>query len=539
MVEHHKIPANAGQFLDMKTLSNKNALEGVDTSISGVREWRDFLISEEAFRSGFAARTEDDVFGWRNAAWKINPHDKEGVFHVWDETTFLTLRVVRGMQACENVLRIVFGLRDEDMPSSHAIKNSFGLGLDIERSQLEWERLIKEGKPETLHGLDDFEMNFIQGYEDVSPILSVDALVSARQDGFRESRSVARKQAAAAFPAFIMTSPDIVKAVDSGAPLTKLLTQTYGVTPSCIKALREVNLPRRVHPELFRGVYGPDVPKSGPEFGAFRSLLGFCSHNDLSFSLFAPLATRTKPRTIRTFLDVFAFALGVANASGEHATRVLVKNGGTKHLRGVCTLIEEKIKQRRLGERALIERAQSVPPLPDITVDTGVKGVTLSLIKTSEHALALSDTFMRGEKMKAEVFDAPVFKLVIEERGTGHYVSFKRTADEPGSAHFYEKMFHKMLVSPPDGFSDMESLLAHVSAHVMSDTRSMSIIERLGNSNKMRTWSEKTKSLINGHNAVLRRTSSVSPYQVFGFSRPEDLITEFRGDEGCSFHDNI
>lgn len=546
MFAHHHVPANAEDFRTLVLNSNAETFKdidlGPDTS-EDILGWHAFLNSPESFRSGFALREGVQICGWENMAWKIGPADEEGVLYAWGNHEFLTLRVVRGEPACEALLTRAFGLQAEDFPSKRPLKDGFwGRGKIFEDAERRWENVLSEARPDFGVRVSDFEANFLMGYEDVRPVASVEALSAAKKDLNRAQRVDIRRQAFDEFPAFILTDANVVKTIDASKPLTKFFKEEHGIMPSTIKALRTIEVSRRHHPAAFSGVFGPDVPSGSglsSESDMFGGLLGFCVHNDLEFRLFSPLATRFRPKTLRTFMNMFCYAMDEAKASGPVMSSVLEINGGSRLLRDVCTSIDLMIRERAHGESVIHDRMQMIPSLPVLSLKTEVPELDLRLLNSAESALMFfkdaGSLFREVSNTPVTAFAGPVFEAVVNGRGSGHYLML--CPNEQGVMGYtqHETRFHKLLVSAPDGFANMQDALHAAGAWAVQDEHVNALVIKLAESRKFHVWREGVKNVADSRQALLRRTGSLAPHRMFGFEDKhamEEAFSRFEAHAG-------
>lgn len=476
-------------------------------------------------------------------AWKIGPADEEGVLYAWGNHEFLTLRVVRGEPACEELLTRAFGLQAEDFPSKRPLKDGFwGRGKIFEDAERRWENVLSEARPDFGVRVSDFEANFLMGYEDVRPVASVEALSAAKKDLNRAQRVDIRRQAFDEFPAFILTDANVVKTIDASKPLTKFFKEEHGIMPSTIKALRTIEVSRRHHPAAFSGVFGPDVPSGSglsSESDMFGGLLGFCVHNDLEFRLFSPLATRFRPKTLRTFMNMFCYAMDEAKASGPVMSSVLEINGGSRLLRDVCTSIDLMIRERAHGEGVIHDRMQMIPPLPVLSLKTEVPELDLRLLNSAESALMFfkdaGSFFREVSNTPVTAFAGPVFEAVVNGRGSGHYLML--SPNEQGVMGYtqHETRFHKLLVSAPDSFANMQDALHAAGVWAVQDEHVNALVTKLAESRKFHVWREGVKNVADSRQALLRRTGSLAPHRMFGFEDKhamEEAFSRFEAHAG-------
>lgn len=538
MFAHHPIPASAEDFRALILQSNAETFKDVDIGQDANEDilgWHAFLNSPESFRSGFAMRTDVDVCGWESMAWKIEPEDDEGVLYAWCKKDFLTLRVLRGDPRCEALLSQVFGLQSADFPSVRPLENcSWGRGKMFEDAERRWKKVMSEAKPQFGMKVSDLEANLLNGYEEVRPVASAEALSAAKLDTQRAQRVDIRRQAFDAFPAFILTDPDVVRTIDDGKPLVKFFKEKYDIMPSAIKALRNIETSRRHHPAAFSGVFGPDVPsESGLDSASdmFGALLGFCVHNDLEFRLFSPLATRFRPKTLRAFMNIFCYAMDEAGASGAVMSSVLETNGGHRLLRNVCASIDAMIRERARGESSIHERMQMIQPLPIISLSTDIPGLTLRLVSSAEHALIffkdVGGIFREVSGSSDEAVAGPAFEAFVDGRGSGHYLMFCKNAEGVMAPTHLESRFHKLLVDPPHGFQSMEEALRAASTWAEKDEHASSMIRKLSESRKFSVWRESVKNVADSRQALLRRTGSLAAHVMFGFDDKHVMADTF------------
>ncbi len=540
---HTLIPASAADYLMIWKRSPKEALASVpkyarpDKSILG---WISELENPLHRRAGFALREDLDLHGWTGAAWIRAIEDASGTFYAWSAHAMACFVIPPHDEAAHAVLRDVFALGDEDMPDFVAQRRrNFSSGQAMERAHQAFEDRLSEITHAFLNRKDfGFGINFDLGHADVRPTLSHAALRAAHEDQNRLARIPARAQAAALYPAFDLTDPRLVAVIDEGKPLTRFLTETFGVTPSAIKDIRLFHFDKRLSPEVFRGVYGADIPTDPQKTPFFKALLAFSQETNLPFRFFSPLANRMSAPLVRPLRDSLIMAMNETMATDAVLGEVIGENGGARlMIRNVNALAARK-RNYREGLDKILAFAERGDALPEISAlnDYGFQGIRLRLLTTPKQILdhrfeqgyLFSKVPLFADAPETRIGSGPVAEIVMDGVGRHRYLAF----DASGRPSVLWKRSLTMLhTDPPKGFEDFTSAARAMAADLVKNDALTSALARLCQTPKFRKWSACVSRALDSYGALRRKTSvHLSTHEALGFESRETMIARLGED---------